>query len=141
MAWTSPPTFADGNYLSAAQLNTLSNDVAHVWAAVQQPAPPFIRVAFSGASTWTGGIRHKHRYLYYNIYLESGTHETLSIAYNGTTLYTDGVDRTAPYSWAGTLDLNSLGLTVNDWYTVSVSFDKSSGSATCYVNCLWEQPS
>jgi hypothetical protein len=138
--WTAPPVFADGNYLSAAQLNTLSDDVAHVWAAAQQPAQAFVRVTFTGTAEWVGGVRHKHRYLYYNLYLESGTHETLNIDYDGTTIYTDGIDRVPPYSWSGLLDLNSLGLTLNDWYQIVVHFEKASSSATCHLNCLWEQP-
>ena len=138
--WVSPPSFADGNYLSAAQLNTLSNDVAHVWAAVQQPAIPLERKTFTSDATYTWGVRHKHRYLYYNINLESGTHDSIEVFYNHVQLYIDGTNRSAPYTWAGTIDLSAQGLTVNNFYEVSVRYYQA-GASICHVNCLWEQPS
>jgi len=147
MSYTSPPIFADGNLLSAAQMNTLSDDVEFLHGVVMGPNIPFCSVVSN-----TGGsldatnavwmIRHKHRYLHYYISQLASQSDSLEIRYDGTAVYSDGGDRTAPWAWSGYVDLDSTpgGLTVGNWYEITVHYTPKTGSGVVQVIYLLESP-
>lgn len=140
MPYTSPPTFTTGNVLSAANLNTLSDDVEYLYGAVQQTNAASYAYELgpgSGATEvadkWR--IRYKTNTLKYDIRVEQGTLDALRIKLNGTTVFNDGTDRSNPYTYAGTVDITSLGLTLGTWYTLTVEADGEPGSSvnSCVV--------
>lgn len=121
MAWTTPPTFAAG-VLSAAQLNILSDDLEYLYGVLQASIQPFrvltLNLQYSN-NLWY--IRYKLRYLHYRVKVTGVTHDALSLVVNGTTVFSDGVQRSTNYIYAGYVDLNAQGLTPGQLYAVQFS--------------------
>jgi hypothetical protein len=87
-------------------------------------------------------VRHTHRYLLYYLTQNASTSDSLAIRYNGTTIYSDGGDRAAPYTWSGYIDLNSSpgGLTVGNWYQIDLNITQKTGSGVTQCVYLLESP-
>jgi hypothetical protein len=144
MAYTSPPTFVNGNILTASQLNLLADDVqflAGIAGRINIPFQSIISGAGSGIdAVWQ--IRHTHRYLLYYITQNASTSDQMKIRYDGTEIYSDTGDRAAPYLWSGYVDLDSSpgGLTVGDWYQIDLDIVQKTGSGVTQVIYLLESP-
>jgi len=112
MAYTTPPTFADGNVLSASQLNILSDDVEFLHGIVSGVNAPFTSDTFTDAGgnhvsrTWTK--RREGRYLHYKVRITSNETADFYIYVNGVLGYHDPTNRSATYTWAGYIDLQAL---------------------------------
>ena len=121
MAWTTPPTFADGAILSAAQLNILSADLEYLYALLQAPQPAAStlyanRDLNSTNNSWR--IRYKNRYLHYRATVAAGTINTFGIVVNGTSYSISATAQTIGYVYSGYVDVNAQGLTVGTIYHV-----------------------
>lgn len=139
MAYTAPPTFADGNTLSASQLNTLSDDVEYLYGVVHQTNPavygPELYLEYDDESTVTQWvIRHKTDKLTFTATCEQGTITNFWIKYGSTTVYTTGDNKTSGQSYTapaspGYVDLSALGLTLGTWYAISVYAQGDAGES------------
>lgn len=140
MSYVTPPTFVDGNVLSATQLNTLSANQEWLYeqaARVNVPQEPMILSVGDGANGEIRRVlRHKFNTLEYDIRCTSGTIDDMSIRYDSTTLYSDGTDRNNPYTWSGTIDLTSNGFTLGQVYTVRVLISGEPGSGTNNIEVI-----
>ena len=142
MAWTNPPTFADGDVLSAAQLNILSNNTEYLKGISDAPNAPFATVTAVGSTTTDFWLRHTHDHLHYKFVIENGTSDTIWIkVWNeaGTQEFgdkifndTDKVTTTQP-DWEGSYDASAL--TDDAWYRIEVfqSFDGGSSNVMYLV--------
>lgn len=145
MPYTTIPTRADGDILYAAHLNLLSDNVEYLYGLVNQTNAGTYAYelgpgdgATETAAKWV--IRHKTNTFRYDIRVETGTIDSLTIKYASTVIYNDGADRSNPYTYSGTVDLTSFGFTVGTWYVISVVADGEPGSAinSCRVYDLRE---
>lgn len=140
MAWSTPPTFADGNYLTAANLNILSDDVEYLYGRALQANPGFViktvNDSDNSADTLGGwALKHISNTLRYRLYIY-GEVDYLYLKVNGTTVVT----KTAPGTFNETVSIAALGLTVGDIYPLSVSIRAEvAGSAGCEVQYLGEE--
>ena len=121
MAWTTPPTFADGAILSAAQLNILSADLEYLYALLQAPQPAAStlyanRDLNSTNNSWR--IRYKNRYLHYRATVVNGTVNAFGIVVNGTTYTISTTPQTIGAVYSSYVDVVSQGLTVGTVYNV-----------------------
>lgn len=148
MSYVTPPTFGDDSVLSASQLNVLSNDIAYLWGIAQSANIPFARLTLDlnyVPSVYL--VRHRVRYLkvLLDVAVDTGWvhHVNVQVLYNGSTIY--DVDRTTGATL--TLDLNSLGLTNNNFYEIQVkaraedsggNFTPFVGNTVAYVSGVWE---
>jgi len=125
MPFTTIPTLSDGAVLTASHMNLLGDNCNYLAGLGGIP-----NLAFSHLSTSTGGtqkwhVRHYHRYLYVLVDWTNNA-DYLRIYYNNTKIHDDG-DPSGSDSLK--LDLNSLGLTVGNWYEVRFEFGFVGGSA------------
>lgn len=88
MAWSPIPTLADGNLLSAAHLNTLSNNQEYLYSLSNAANAPFNSWAAetsdvdNGDAEWV--IRHRLPYYHYRIVVEDGSNiDYIRVFYNG----------------------------------------------------------
>lgn len=128
MAYTTNPTFADGNILTAAQLNILSDNIEFLYSLISGINVPFSSQTLTGSGNTRKWIsRRQARYLHYQFRLTTGTSDELDIRLGAadTIEYTDATNRSAPYTWTGYLDLTATteNPAVGDFYHVFVEFD------------------
>lgn len=126
-----PPSFADGDILSAANLNIISQNLEFFWGLVSGVNVPFTgeKMTGSGASRpWTG--RRVGRYLHYKCELVNGVSDELDIRIDGNHEAGDGTNRSAPYEWSGYIDLSATtsAPAIGAFYEVIVEFDFTSGN-------------
>ena len=164
MAWTTPPTFTDGNVLSATQLNVLSDNCEYLYGLVTAPNVPFSSLKSTGTSldstnnSWF--IRHKYNYFHFRI--EFGTED---IHADGLGIYLDGNEifqsdddwvnatdtisigfgtgiSTTDTAVFGYVDISGLSLTVGTWYEIYVDVPFSAGGSDyCVVAYMLESDS
>lgn len=121
MAYVAPPNFVSGAILSAAQLNTLSDDIDFLNGIAQAPAIPFQAYEFVGTESRTWYMRYRHRYLLYFYDVLHGAADDIKIYVNDVEVFHDG----APGEEGGVtgyIDLAAQGLTLRSWYSVRVAF-------------------
>lgn len=139
MSWTTPPTFADGSTVTAAQLNALIDNVEYLKDLALQVNPPFGSWALNSDdanedhNTWY--IIHTGRYLHFQIELLGGDIQDISIRYNDSNVWEDATNRTWPYIYEGYVDLNDTGVitptpTYGEEYSIWVVTD---GNPSCEV--------
>lgn len=136
MAWTTPPTFADGDYLTASNLNILSDDIEHLHGLAYQVNTGFFvqeittdSGGYDTAGVWA--VKHWSNTFRYIVNVTAGTIDEFLIYANGNTsnvIYQDNTNRSNPYTWSGTADITALGLTVGAVYTIHVRVRGTSGS-------------
>lgn len=121
MPYTTPPTFADGNVLSATELNTLSEDVEFLYSITHGMNIPFT----SETRTSTGDTRHwqfrrRVRYLHYKIRSTQNDTSRVRINVNGNWEFDDPTNRIGAYTWSGYIDLTAITAVpaVGDFYEV-----------------------
>jgi len=131
MAWQATPTFSSGQILTASDLNILSNNLDFLHGLLGNSNPSFSQVTLNGSGSTVARFNQQHRaqFFHYKITITSGNHDTLSITYNGATIFSDQGSRVAPYTWQGYVDLNVNpgGLTLGNFYDVQVNFSWQSG--------------
>ena len=151
--YTTPPTFTNGNHLTAAQLNTLRDDIKFLYARSLQPNVGFFSgknlESNNGVAVERGWWNFKHvsPKLYYRLKLTQGSSNEVKVEVNGNTVFSYGLDTVpAPYLWEGTVDMSSLAwwatspLTVGSTYSINVYFDGASSVdqlTILYVGEVW----
>lgn len=148
MPYTPVASLSDGDVLYAGFLNQLADNCQFLAGIAGQ-----INIPFVGETTVAGGnftykyrIRHLHRFLHIYVAQVASTSDNLDIKYDGTTVYNDGGDRTAPYAWSTHIDLNDTGIisptpTVGNFYEVYASVTQKTGSGQSTLWFLLESPS
>ena len=131
MAWTTPPTFVTSNPNSAAQLNILSDDLEFLQGIADAPNAPFQSLVVTADVDTTYHIRYEGDVYFHYKYIISGSNgDAVDITLNGSNIYSDGVSSTGTY--AGYVDITSLGLTAGTWYPIVFEWNGNPGS-TCTV--------
>ena len=131
MPFSTPPTFADGNILSASQLNTLTNNDLYFRSLLgNNTNTGFMTEDINtdrDSAKWV--FRRTRQYIHYNIAMLSGDSDRLIIYVNGAQELNDGVNRTG-YTWSGYFDLDAITnpVTDGDFYEVYVNIEFISGS-------------
>lgn len=148
MSYTSPPTFVTGAYLSAAQLNILSDDIEYLRGQQLMPMTGMFRQdnleSWNNVSTSRGGwsVMHLTNTFRYRIVLVQGTSNLLRIHANGNLVYEDTNTRTrvnnTDYVWSATVSISSLPLTEGAIYGLQVTFRGPSGQNIVKVEYLGE---
>ena len=131
MPFSTPPTFVDGNILSASQLNTLTNNDLYFRSLLgNNTNTGFMTediVTDRDSAKWV--FRRTRQYIHYNISMLSGDSDRLIIYVNGAQELNDGVNRTG-YTWTGYFDLDTITnpVTEGDFYEVYINIEFISGS-------------
>ena len=134
MPYTSISTVADGDTLTAYHLNILAANANYLGGLGGLPNVAFRQLRTSDASSTFFHMRHRHRYL--KAYYESTNCDYIKIYYNGSLVKNDGdPDPAEPYS----IDLNSLGLTIGNWYEIEVQ-TAFVGTGELKFKIMWESP-
>lgn len=136
MSYTTIPTLADGQVLTASWLNLLADNANFLSGLGGIPNLAFSHVATSTGQSLYWHIRHRHRYLYVLVSFVNNA-DYFNVKYNGTTVYTNGDPSGTPTIKC---DLNSLGLTTGAWYTVQVDCGFVAGSSMD-LKLIYEYPS
>lgn len=111
MAWSTPPTFTDGETLTATKLNQLSDGVTYLNGLGAAPA---IVAAQQVETVGSGGggqtlyfwcHRHRHRYLHLRYWTDGG--DDIKIYYGATQIFHDG-DPDAGDNWITAVDLDAV---------------------------------
>jgi hypothetical protein len=125
MAYTTIPTLSDGSILTASHLNLLGDNANYLYSLGGIPNLGFPHVATSTGQSLYWQVRHTHRYLYVLVSFVNNA-DYFNVKYNGSTIYTNGDPSGTPPVKG---DLNSLGLTIGNWYTVQVDCGFVAGSS------------
>lgn len=148
MPWVSPPAFSDGDYLTASNLNVLSDDIEYLYGLAHQVNTGSLLIDFTPGSGTTEiqtvhFLRHFNNTFRYRAEVVQGTIDSLIIKYvnsAGTpvTIFNDGgTNPSAPYLWAGTVDLTAFGFVVGDYYEIRVEVTGQTGSSTNAVQLYY----
>ena len=143
MAFSTPPTFTDGNVLSASQLNTLASNQNHFAGLLGSTSNTGFMTEDVGtdrvSATWV--FKRSRQYLHYRVDMIEGTSDRLKIFVNGNEEFNDGVNRTFPYSYTGYFDLTAITtpVSVGTVYEVYCDCDvDSSGTNTFRIQYFIE---
>lgn len=140
MAYTTPPTFADGSYLTATNLNILSDDIEYLHGRAHQVNTGCLLIDFTPGSGVTETktvhfLRHFSNTFRYRARVTQGTIDALVIKYvnsagTTTTVLNDGgTNPSNPYTWTGTVDISSHSFVVGDYYEIRVEVTGQTGSS------------
>lgn len=136
MPYTTVPSWSDGDILTAADLNKLADNIEFLYGLVSGVNVPFTSDTISGSSgmlvtSRNYAVRYMARYLHYKIRVTSGETESLEILIDEVSEFSDTVDRTAPYTFEGYIDLEGIGSppTLNQWLSVRVPIDWNVGGS------------
>lgn len=136
MPYTTLPTFADGDVLTAADLNLLADNIEFLFGLVSGVNVPFSSDSIAGSSgvltsSRPYAVRYQARYLLYKIRVVGGETEQFEIIINEVQEVVDTVDRTAPYTFEGYIDLEGITTppTLLDWLSVRVAIDWNVGGS------------
>lgn len=121
MAWTAPPTFTDGNVLSASQLNVLVEDLNYLRGLVAGASMPFPGFYTTDGGSYYVPLRHVYNTL--EIKFEGVNLDDIRIYYGATEVYHDGDPDTGVY----TIDLTPFGLVANAFYRVRIELSMTGG--------------
>lgn len=131
MPFVTPPTFTDGNILTATQLNTLSDNQEYLYGIATQTNAPFYGHSFGvnneSSEDFSWSIRHKYNTFIYDMRVDLGTIDHATIKMGGITIVSVG-NANNPHTYSGTVDLTAHGFTVGTWYTLTVEFFGSTGN-------------
>jgi hypothetical protein len=147
MPYTTPPTFADDDVLSAAQLNILSDNIEYLYGLSASANIPFPSTGGASGVNATFFIRHRSRYLYVRNRRDHGADPgagfQLTIDYGGVEIYdedtgTSGVEVIEVLQ----IDLDPLSLVVGTWYAIDITFPTNSFSGTyAFIDYIYEADS
>ena len=136
MPYQTISSVSDGNILTAAWLNTLADNANFLNSLGGIPNLAFSHVATSTGQSLYWHIRHRHRYLYVLVSFVNNA-DYFNVKFNGTSVYTNGDPSGTPTIKC---DLNSLSLTVGNWYVVQVDCGFVGGSSMD-LKLIYEYPS
>ncbi len=136
MAYTTIPTLSDGSILTASHLNLLGDNANYLNSLGGIPNLAFSHVATDVGQSLYWHMRHRHRYLHVIVSFTNTT-DYFNVKYNGSTVYSNGNPSGTPTI---SCDLNSLGLTVGNWYVVQVDCGFVAGS-NMDLKLIYEYPS
>lgn len=125
MAYTTPPTFNTGDILSAGNLNILSDDIEYLNGFVVGTSPAMVSVNIPVDGDVLFIIKHTQRYLK----VKYRAQDRCRIWYNGTNVYDQSGtigDQTV------SIDTNSAGLTLNQFYTLKFSLESTADPLWVY---------
>ena len=135
MPYTTPPTFADGNILTAAQLNILSSNQEYLNGRLPALNPPFSSHVYTGSGEIGGQaqwwFRYTHRYMHYKFQLNGAISALLELSINGNDTILDSTP-SGLFTYEDSVDMNGYSLTLGDWYSATFTGNKTSGSATAF---------
>ena len=151
MAYSAPADFADGDVLSATQLNVLSTNQEYFKGVVDAPNVVFAALHLDGTNIDKNYFfEHTHRYIHWSAYLNSAIVSRFSIEiYSvdgilqyGAPIYVDvstPSDNAAAQTagWTGSFD--AVQLTPGTTYRAFVDFNAGDGSADAYLLYLEER--
>lgn len=146
MPWTSIADWADGDILSATKLNQVVDNLEYLWALAQSVNPPrpvdTVTAGDGADGSETMVITHRHRYLYFYFSISQGTFDDMSVSYGATTVFSDATDRSNPYVYEQTIDLDPFAFTVGQTYTIHIDVGGEPGSAsnTLQLTKIYEHP-
>jgi hypothetical protein len=113
MSFQTPPTFADGDVLSASQLNLLAANQNYLSGLASGVNPGFREVELSSASDWVYySVIHAHDWLYVRAYGGSSLRVYTSADNFASAIAT--IDTSGGETEAA-IDLSSAGLTKGAW--------------------------
>ena len=135
MPYQTISSVSDGNILTAAWLNTLADNANYLNSLGGIPNLAFSHVATSTGQSLYWHIRHRHRYLYVLVSFVNNA-DYFNVKFNGTSVYTNGDPSGTPTIKC---DLNSLSLTVGNWYVVQVDCGFVGGSSMD-LKLIYEYP-
>lgn len=125
MPYTTIPTLASGDVLSAVHLNIIKSNIEYLYAQVQRQNMPFSSQTLSGDGTTDNWyMRYVHRYLHFKFHTTTGDTDEIGIWVNGNREYYDASNHTSPYSFSGYIDMTTITTvpTVGDFYPIYVVF-------------------
>jgi hypothetical protein len=125
MSWSAVPSFTDGTVLSATPLNTISQDLAHLYGLLNMANPATCSL-YSGvnltSSNNTWSFRHKgHGYIHYYAYVQAQSLTQFQIVVNGTSVFNDTTTRFAGYTYSGSASISGAGMTSGGVYTAYIN--------------------
>lgn len=128
--WIEPPTFVDGQLLSASALNACIHDIEFLKGRISGPQALFCGHLFESdhAYYWTFYKAAQLDYLYYWYYVRTGTAAvSMYISQDPTSWGSDYWAHTSITSASGnrTGHTNISALTDNQWYMMSIDVDFS----------------
>jgi hypothetical protein len=130
MAWVAPPTFTNGEILSATKLNQLSDAVTFLNGLGGGPAPVLLSTA--GGDYFCP--RHRWRYLQIRYYANNS--DFIKVNFNGATIFQDGDpdngERWMLHNGTTVMDLDSVSgfVAYGQPYVLTISTNSYSGGAT-----------
>lgn len=145
MPWTPMTTFTDGEYLSAARLNDLKENIEYLWGLVN-----FVNTGFmveeiicddnSYAVRAKWAVKHYTNTFRYEVEVDQGTIGDFQIYVFGNTswnIFTDNTEHGAGYKYSGTADITSLGIVVGTVYDVYIRVRGHTGSPVNQVTVYY----
>jgi hypothetical protein len=133
---------ADGNVLSASTLNTLNANAEFLYSLISGVNTPFATHSFDGTPDPETSrpyiMRRQARYLHVRVDLTSNDVSDFDILIDGVSVYNDGTNRSASYTWEIAIDLTGIGSppAVGDFYEIVVELDWSVGGTARFVYAL-----
>lgn len=126
MTWSAVPTFTDGTILSATPLNTISQDLAHLYGLLNMPLAASCSLLNStglnsGNNAWYFRYKTGLNYLHYHAYVRDNQCLQFQIMVNGTSVFNDTTTRSAGYTYSGSVSISSLSLTSGAIYSMYVN--------------------
>ena len=110
MAWVTPPTWTNGETLSATKLNQLSDGVTFLNGLGAGP----MQGVLSAAGGYYFFPRHRHRYLHVRYYASGG--DDIAVKLNGSNIFHDGApddgENWMLHNGTTVMDLDSVGAMV-----------------------------
>lgn len=136
MPFVTNPVFADGNILTASQLNILSANLEYLFGRLPALNPPFNSHLYTsnglieGSAIWW--FRYTHRYMHYKFSVDSGSFSNdLRLEINGNFTVIANTP-TGPLTFEASVDMNGYALVLGTWYFVRFTGNKSSGSSLAH---------
>lgn len=126
MSWSSPPSFTDGSLLSATPLNTISQDLAYLYGLLNMPLAASCSLLnstglSSANNSWYFRYKTGLAYVHYHAYVRDNQCLQFQIMVNGTSVFNDTTTRSSGYTYSGSADISSLGLTSGNIYQLYVN--------------------
>lgn len=143
MTFTPIPAVINGQILTAAHLNLLSDNANYIYGAAYAPNLPFHARCITGSNAayenngyW---VRHRSNTLYYKFTSTSSSSvSTIKIYANGAQLGST-ISGASQTEWTGTRDMSAFG--AGDWVLLYIETSGSPGvNDTFTIYYLYEQP-
>lgn len=122
-------SFVNGTPLSASMLNSISRNIRYLYSLAAGRVMPFNSFVGYGDLDDSPAdlyyyVRHRYRYLHYNIVQESVDDGDLGLYFDGNLIL--GQDDSDPAS--GYIDLNSYSSLLGQWVKITVGYDATGGT-------------